>query len=200
MPFWRIQCLLLVALAGGGACGGSEAQDLRAAPRGAYTVTVNQPAKLTSVESGRRDPLGRPQRVLCATCHSLRDAGPLPPSTGDLKEFHRGLRFSHGTVSCGSCHVPGPQVHERLRLADGATVPMTEVMLLCAQCHGPQYRDYQHGSHGGMTGYWDLRQGPRQRNNCVDCHDPHAPQIPQVRPVLPPRDRFLTPRSPGGLH
>ena len=55
-------------------------------------------------------------------------------------------------------------------------------MTLCAQCHGPQFRDYQHGAHGGMTGYWDLTKGGRMRNNCIDCHDPHAPKYPTVTP------------------
>jgi formate-dependent nitrite reductase cytochrome c552 subunit len=66
-----------------------------------------------------------------------------------------------------------------------------EAMRLCAQCHGPQYRDYKRGSHGGMTGHWDLSRGERTRNNCVDCHDPHAPAYPGTTPVLPPRDRYL---------
>jgi hypothetical protein len=64
------------------------------------------------------------------------------------------------------------------------------VMDLCGQCHGPQARDYAHGAHGGMTGYWDLSRGPRERNNCIDCHDPHAPAFPKVRPVFAPKDRF----------
>jgi hypothetical protein len=69
-------------------------------------------------------------------------------------------------------------------------------MRLCAQCHGPQYRDYQNGAHGGMTGNWDLSKGGRVRNNCIDCHDPHAPRYPTVTPSRGPNDRFLT----GGGH
>jgi hypothetical protein len=69
-------------------------------------------------------------------------------------------------------------------------------MTLCAQCHGPQFRDYQHGAHGGMSGFWDLSKGGRTRNNCIDCHDPHAPKYPTVTPARGPNDRFQT----GGGH
>jgi hypothetical protein len=79
-----------------------------------------------------------------------------------------------------------------LRLADGRSLPYSDVMSLCAQCHGPQFRDYQHGAHGGMTGYWDLSKGGRTRNSCIDCHDPHAPKYPTVTPARGPNDRFLS--------
>ena len=62
-------------------------------------------------------------------------------------------------------------------------------MRLCAQCHGPQFRDYGKGAHGGMEGHWDLSRGGRTRNHCVDCHDPHVPAIRQVQPAGRARDR-----------
>ena len=68
----------------------------------------------------------------------------------------------------------------------------------CAQCHGPQYRDYRHGAHGGMRGHWDLSRGPRERNHCVACHDPHAPAFGQFEPVPGPRDRFTGAAAPHG--
>jgi hypothetical protein len=105
-----------------------------------------------------------------------------------LTEFHEGLTFRHGGLTCLSCH--NGSDYESLRLADGRSVPFAQSMELCRQCHGPQYRDYVKGAHGGMMGYWDLSRGPRTRNSCVHCHDPHAPAFPQVAPVFPPRDRF----------
>jgi hypothetical protein len=74
---------------------------------------------------------------------------------------------------------------------------VTDAMTLCAQCHGPQFRDYQNGSHGGMNGHWDLSRGPRLRNHCVDCHDPHVPQVLPVHPAPGPKDRFF---GPGAKH
>ena len=67
---------------------------------------------------------------------------------------------------------------------------MREALTLCSQCHGPQRRDYDHGAHGGMTGYWDRSRGGRQRNHCVDCHDPHQPAYVGGLPVPAARDRF----------
>lgn len=152
-----------------------------------FPVTIRKPDKLTSVETGRTDALGQPLRAACTSCHSQRKSETLPASASDLKEFHQGLVVEHGRLVCGQCHVVGDSTS--LHLADGRKLPMTEVLELCAQCHGPQYRDYGKGAHGGMRGYWDLRRGGRTRNSCVDCHDPHAPKFQPGKPVLPPRDR-----------
>lgn len=160
----------------------------------ANSVTIHSPAKLTSIATGERDVNGRPVRVSCDTCHSLRDSGPLPQRAEDLDEFHSGLKFVHGTLTCGSCHQAGQ--HDILRLADGRSIPMQDAMTLCAQCHGSQYRDYTRGAHGGMTGHWDLSKGPRLRNHCVDCHDPHAPRYVGMQPVFKPRDR-IAPKTSG---
>jgi hypothetical protein len=157
--------------------------------REGYPIVVNQPAKLSSIEAGQVDVQGKPVRIACVTCHSLRPSQPLPKTMANFETFHQGIKFKHGTVPCVSCHVDGQ--HDKLHLANGEEIPMLDAMRLCGQCHGPQLRNYLHGSHGGMRGHWDLKRGPRQRNNCVDCHDPHAPQIPMVMPMPPPRDRFL---------
>jgi hypothetical protein len=157
---------------------------------------VNQPAKLTSIETNLKDANGNRARVACATCHSLRDAGPLPQSATDLKQFHAGLQLQHGALACGACHVPGRS--DALHLADGKIIAMENALDLCAQCHGPQFRDFKAGSHGGMTGSWDLSRGPRSRNHCVDCHEAHAPRYPGARPVFKPNDRIPpNPKEPG---
>lgn len=123
--------------------------------------------------------------VACATCHTTREPAPTR-ATEDLDEFHQGLVMQHGNLSCLSCH--NSENYDTLKLADGTTVGFENVMQLCAQCHGPQSRDYRNGSHGGMNGYWDLAKGPRQRNACTVCHDAHAPAYPQLMPVFPPKD------------
>lgn len=165
---------------------GASAPRASAAPA---PVLIRSPEKLTSIETDELDPLGRPIRVSCASCHSQRKHDTLPASASELKEFHQNLSFEHGTLTCAQCHQAGDATS--LHLADGRKIPMTEVMLLCGQCHGPQYRDYGKGAHGGMQGYWDRTRGGRTRNNCVDCHDPHLPRYQPGQPVLLPRDRGL---------
>lgn len=128
-------------------------------------------------------------QLKCAACHSLRPSKPENAKAGHLDEFHQGLWVAHGQLSCISCHNPGDS-YSSLRLADGQAIPFAESIVLCAQCHGPQYRDYERGAHGGMTGYWDLKRGGRVRNHCQHCHDPHAPNYPKFNPAPPPRDRF----------
>ncbi|WP_372724465.1 hypothetical protein, partial [Novipirellula sp.] len=143
------------------------------------------------IDSGVVDPQGRSGTIACSTCHSVREPNFANRSPADLDQFHQGMTFSHGSTTCYSCHHPDDA--DSLRLADSTKVQYVDVMTLCAQCHGPQYRDYQHGAHGGMNGYWDLTRGPQTRNNCIDCHDPHVPAFPQMQPTFKPRDRFLSP-------
>jgi formate-dependent nitrite reductase cytochrome c552 subunit len=153
----------------------------------AKPTEIHQSPKLSGIPTDARDPLGRPLRVACVTCHSMRTPETLPASTNELDEFHVGMKFQHGTLTCASCHTVGKQ--EQLRLADGRTIAMADAMTLCSQCHGPTRRSFDRGAHGGMTGVWSTQHGRRVRNQCVDCHDPHVPAYVPGRPVPPPRDK-----------
>lgn len=162
---------------------GQGAVALKAATR--YPVHIEGASSTPTVMTDAFTHRGEPVEVACATCHTTRR----PEATkaqGDLDVFHQGLVVEHGDLSCLSCH--NDENYDTLKLADGSAVGFENAMQLCAQCHGPQYRDYQHGSHGGMNGYWDLSRGPRTRNACTVCHDAHAPVYPQLMPVFPPTD------------
>jgi hypothetical protein len=150
-----------------------------------HPVTIRKPKAEPWVDSGKKDTKGQAIMVACATCHDTRTANLKTNDGVLLKEFHQGLKYAHGAQTCLSCHNSGD--YNTLKLADGQSLDFSESIRLCAQCHGPQYRDYQNGSHGGMTGHWDLKQGPRERNHCTDCHDPHHPAYPKVMPVFPPK-------------
>jgi len=163
-----------------------------------HPVVIRQPAGPPTINTGQLDSAGKPIVANCTTCHTTKPPNPRRVHGKDLVDFHQGLTTNHGDRSCLSCH--NPDDYNQLRLADGKPVAFTDVMTLCAQCHGPQFKDYQHGAHGGMTGYWDLTKGPRARNNCIDCHDPHAPQYPKMMPVFRPNDRFLRPATSEDAH
>ncbi|MEO8495155.1 MAG: hypothetical protein ABI614_08795 [Planctomycetota bacterium] len=154
-----------------------------------YAVSIRKPSGPPRVTTGLTDLHGSEVTVACSACHVTRRANHQNKVAKDLNEFHGELNVLHGTVSCLSCHNEGD--YDALKLADGTRVEFTEVMTLCAQCHGPQKRDYEHGVHGGMNGYWDLTRGPQVKNNCIDCHQPHAPQFPKMQPTFKPKDRFL---------
>ena len=148
-----------------------------------------------SVPTGETDRAGRPIEVGCATCHSLRE----PPRAGSrptLKAFHAALELSHGGLDCQACHAA--PTYGQFHLADGRTVEPGDEMTLCSQCHGTQRRDYNHGIHGGMTGYWDRSRGERRRNQCTDCHDPHAPAFRAVWPARGPHSPVT--KREGGSH
>lgn len=154
-----------------------------------YDVIIESPPGLGTLRTGLVDGDQNPVGVACSTCHADRDEGPLIEHVEGLREFHTELEFSHGTLSCSSCHHPDDR--DQLRLSDGKAVPFADVMELCAQCHSSQYKSYERGAHGGMVGHWDLSQGERVRNNCVACHNPHEPAFPTLMPAAPPRDRFF---------
>ena len=161
--------------------------DVPAGDGSRHAITVHRPASLSGIVGTEQTPQGQPVEVSCATCHEvLRPPPSLPTSAQTLGGPHSGLRFEHGSNECRSCHDPAR--YDRLRLASGESIPMTDALRLCAQCHGTQHRDWLHGAHGGMNGHWDLTRGPRLRNHCVDCHDPHAPAFPRFRPMPPPPD------------
>jgi len=161
-----------------------------AAPRfpGPGIVEMRGPASDPTIAAKSPDGPGRDVRVACASCHTTRPPDLARRTTEGLLEFHQGAHLAHGGLACVACHAP-PR-YDALRLADGALVPYVEVMRLCSQCHGPQRRDYDHGAHGGMAGYWDLAKGGRIRNGCTECHAPHAPRYPTFAPARGPNDRF----------
>jgi formate-dependent nitrite reductase cytochrome c552 subunit len=165
-----------------------------------FPVTIRQPAGPPRVNTGLTNYHGQPVFAACSSCHASTQPNLETHRSAELDQFHQGLKYAHGNLACLSCH--NAKNYDTLHLANGQPVEFTRVMTLCAQCHGTAMRDYERGSHGGMNGHWDLNQGPRTRNNCVNCHDPHAPKYPQARPVFPPRDRITVEPKPGakGTH
>lgn len=152
-------------------------------------MEVRNPPSLGTVDTGLRDTEGASVGVACATCHDPRHPDALARKREVPKDFHGGIELAHGRLRCASCHAPDDRT--RLRLADGEEIPIRDVLELCGQCHGPKYRDFLRGSHGGGRGYWDRSRGPWVRNSCVACHAAHAPAYPIVMPARPPNDRFL---------
>lgn len=199
-------CLLLIAASAAltviGGCAdrhpGSDNRAVTAGNRrdeaGRFPVHLTLPVGPPRVETGQRDHLDRPVTVSCVACHALQAPNHGARSGDDLQQFHQDLQSAHGDLACLSCH--NPLNYSTLRLADGTQVEYGSVMTLCAQCHPRQAKDYMHGAHGGMTGYWDLTRGPRSRRICIDCHDPHAPAFPHMIPTFKSRDRFLSPQTP----
>jgi hypothetical protein len=99
---------------------------------------------------------------------------------------HRDLRLEHGNNRfCLNCHHPTNR--NAFVDYDGAEIAQAEVVLLCAKCHGPLYRDWQAGVHGRGNGFWNPSQGPKTKLRCIQCHDPHAPQFKSIKPLAPLR-------------
>jgi len=154
---------------------------------GLHPVLIRRPDGPPLLPTGLTNFQGQPVFASCSACHTTTKPNLENRRTEDLDQFHQGLKYNHGNLTCLSCH--NSTDYDSLRLADTRSVAFVDNMTLCSQCHGPQRRDYDMGLHGGMNGHWDLTRGGRTRNTCINCHDPHAPAFPLVMPVLPPRDR-----------
>ncbi len=206
---WWLSGMPTGGAVGGGSPGGSEApggtpgaaRETRAlpgptegGPAAARTEAGSPAMPLGRVDAGGPrvatgifDHHGNETTIACATCHATREPDRANGVGGKTPQtFHQGLAYAHGGQSCLSCH--HAEDYDSLRLADGRRLAFADARQLCAQCHGPQTRDYEHGSHGGMRGYWDKAKGERVRNTCLDCHDAHAPAYPAWTPVFPPSD------------
>ncbi len=156
-----------------------------------HPVIIRKPSGPPRIELAGMDPQGRIGSVACSTCHAVRKPNLENVSAATLDEFHQGMTFHHGKITCYACH--NPDDSDALRLADGKSVAYENVLTLCAQCHSKQAESFAHGAHGGMNGHWDLTRGPQMKNNCIDCHDPHAPTYPKMIVGFKPKDRFNDP-------
>lgn len=195
MPSLFIQTLMVAMVAMlAGACNekGFEIGKDVESPTPRFETEIKLPPGLGTVKTSITNARGETVGVKCSTCHSMELGGEVPARKAEeLKDFHKDMKFNHGTLDCQSCHHPDDR--DSLRLANGDSLAFADTMQLCAQCHGSQMRDYNDGLHGGMNGYWDLSKGPRVRNSCMHCHDVHNPAFPIASPVFAPRDRFLSP-------
>lgn len=164
-----------------------------------YSTKVRLPADDLGLSTGRLGSDGKPVRVRCGTCHTLERVQAKARAAKARQQpgsVHGAIRLTHAKLTCRSCH-QSPRF-ERFKLTNGKTLVYAQVMQLCGQCHGRQHKDYLHGAHGGMNGYWDLSRGPRVRNHCIVCHDPHRPAITAILPAPRARYRFLdrVPKAP----
>lgn len=150
------------------------------------SVTDTTPVRPTSMRARYR--LGS-FTFQCNECHRSL---PSPYAAGHGWTNHAKIRMAHGmNTRCLNCH---HKVNREAFVDDyGHEIPWDQPQLLCAKCHGPVYRDWQHGSHGRINGYWDESRGEQVRLKCVQCHDPHDPRFPPLPSAPGPRTLRVKP-------
>ncbi len=120
----------------------------------------------------------------CMDCHKLFPAR----WHYDDRPFneHRDIKLDHGNNRfCLNCHHPTNR--NAFVDYDGAEIAESDVVKLCAKCHGTIYRDWQAGVHGRSNGYWEVRLGTKTKLRCIQCHDPHSPKFKEMTPLAPLR-------------
>lgn len=151
----------------------------------------------------RRVPVADPPRILveglaqrCNGCHQIFESA---SASGEALSYHTDVHLDHGlNARCVNCHDPGDR--ERLTLRDGTTVPFVQSALLCAQCHGTTYRDWQNGTHGKTLGSWVVGSESMRRLSCIECHDPHQPRYGAYEPLPGPNTLRMGPQGMDGPH
>ncbi len=119
----------------------------------------------------------------CNDCHRLFKSA--PERRSPLAQ-HTHILLDHGMNDrCFNCHDRNNR--EKLVLRNGKPAPFEDVAVLCAQCHGTTYRDWQRGMHGKDLGSWSPAVGPQHRLVCTECHDPHVPAYADFIPLPGPR-------------
>ncbi len=130
----------------------------------------------------------------CMDCHELIDS---QPRSKDLLQ-HEDIHMAHGlNARCVNCH--DSKNRDKLTLRDGEQVGFSQSPMLCAQCHGTTYREWERGVHGKTLGYWDATKGEPNKLGCVECHDPHSPRYAPMAPLPAPNTLRMGKRT-GGIH
>lgn len=118
----------------------------------------------------------------CNECHRFFESAPETPRR--LTQ-HTHIVTNHGMNDrCFNCHDRDDR--DKLVLHGGRTIGFNEVVMLCAQCHGPTYRDWERGIHGRTLNTWKTDSDAQQRLSCTECHDPHAPAYEPFHPLPGP--------------
>lgn len=130
----------------------------------------------------------------CMDCHELWDSR---KRQSDVLVQHKNVALDHGeNDNCLNCH--DTDQRDKLVLRGGDLIDFADSPQLCAQCHGPTWRDWQRGTHGRTNGYWDPERGTQTRQLCVACHDPHHPAFPKLEPF--PGPNTLRMGDPNAVH
>jgi hypothetical protein len=91
----------------------------RAEPRVRQRVEIHPGPETPVVLARHATTAGNLAAVACSTCHTTRQPNLETRSGAALQEFHQGLTYRHGDLSCLSCHHAAN--YDTLRRADGTS-------------------------------------------------------------------------------
>lgn len=131
----------------------------------------------------------------CKSCHEGTEG--MQGNPVDKGVFHEKIALKHGrNRHCFNCH--HRLQPENFSDYDGAPIKLADVQLLCAKCHGTTFRDWNNGSHGRRSGFWDASKGKLKTLVCIACHDPHWPVFKPMQAAAAPHVNPRTRAAEGG--
>jgi hypothetical protein len=104
--------------------------------------------------------------------------------TNEVKIVNK--HFTH-QKKCQSCH----QINlVQFQLLTGKSIDISEIPMLCGQCHGIVKRDWDQNIHGKKINSWKNEKS--EKWSCLKCHDPHEPKfkVMQADPA-PQKPKYL---------
>lgn len=169
------------------------------------TIPLSDPADISAADidpSPRFKPLSDPPKAMingfertCMDCHVIIDT---QPRSKDLHQ-HANIKLQHGlNTRCINCH--DAKDRNKLATLDNKTFDYAQASQLCAQCHGPVYRQWERGIHGKTLGYWDAKLGKSQKLTCTQCHNPHHPRFDPIKPLPGPNTLRMGTQESGDAH
>lgn len=130
----------------------------------------------------------------CKSCHDGSE--PLQGHPVEKGVFHDKIELKHGrNRHCFNCHHRSQPAD--FSDYDGSPIELAHIEQLCAKCHGTTFRDWNNGSHGRRTGYWQASRGGFKTTPCIACHDPHWPVFKPMPSAPAPHVNPRTRRSRG---
>ncbi|MFK5922551.1 MAG: hypothetical protein QM496_10260 [Verrucomicrobiota bacterium] len=155
------------------------------------SIPIPDPITISATDinpAPRFTPLSDPPKAMvngfertCMDCHIIIDS---QPRSTDLHQ-HANIKLQHGiNTRCVNCH--DAKDRNKLATLDNKTFDYAQASQLCAQCHGPLYRQWQRGIHGKTLGFWNAEMGQSKKLSCTECHDPHHPRFDPIPPLPGP--------------
>lgn len=109
-----------------------------------------------------------------------------------LKKPHQNIEIEHfvNAGDCFFCH--DRKDRNKLVLINKSKVSYNQSYMVCTQCHGEKFREWNVNIHGKQIGSWNVGSSTKTyRMSCTACHNAHSPKIKPMKTEPGPPNPYL---------